>query len=334
MSHRRVAMVLSLSTLVLLSVPAAQAQETWAPPRNAHDQPDLQGIWSHNSATPLELPKELADKDVLSDEELAELSRRIAEIRESEQAGDILGDRLIRQALDADTPRTFDPITGNYNSFWLVERELDNRTSLVVSPSDGRVPPLTTAAQSRSETRRAYRRDHPSDGPEDRNFGDRCLYFGLPKIGSGYNSYHQILQTQRHVVIFSEMAHDSRIIPLDTRPGLGEKVRQWNGDARGRWEGDTLVVDTTNLSPKSSFRGSSESLHLVERFTRVGPDTLEHEITITDDQTWANPWTVRLLLKQTADPIFEYACHEGNYAMEGILAGARAEEHEATTGSR
>ena len=204
----------------------------------------------------------------------------------------------------------------------------------MVSPSDGRVPPLTTAAQSRSETRRAYRRDHPSDGPEDRNFGDRCLYFGLPKIGSGYNSYHQILQTQRHVVIFSEMAHDSRIIPLDTRPGLGEKVRQWNGDARGRWEGDTLVVDTTNLSPKSSFRGSSESLHLVERFTRVGPDTLEHEITITDDQTWANPWTVRLLLKQTADPIFEYACHEGNYAMEGILAGARAEEHEATTGSR
>ena len=334
MNHRSRVVLLSLIALVFASVTLAHAQEQWTAPRTADNQPDLHGIWSHNSATPLERPKELAGKDVISNEELAELNQRIAEIRESEQAGDILGDRLIRQALDANTPRTFDPITGNYNSFWLVERELDNRTSLVVYPEDGQIPALTADAQSRAEARRAHRREHPSDGPEDRNFGDRCLHFGLPKIGSGYNSYHQILQTPTHVVIFSEMAHDSRIIPLDSRPNLDENLRQWNGDARGRWEGDTLVVETNNFSPQSSFRGSGENLHLLERFTRVGPDTLEHEITITDDETWSSPWTVRLLLKHTEDPIFEYACHEGNYAMEGILAGARADDRDAGAGSR
>ena len=340
MSHRRVAVVLSVIALVSLSAVPAMSQSgrsasaQWAPPRPADGQPDLQGVWANNSATPLQRPAALAGKKVISDEELAELNQRIAEIRESEQAGDILGDRLIRQALDKDTPRTFDPITGNYNSFWLVERELDNRTSLVVDPPDGRIPSLTPAAQRSADAQRAYRREHPADGPEDRRLGDRCLHFGLPKIGSGYNSYHQILQTPDHVTIFSEMAHDARIIPLDTRPNLSHNLRQWNGDARGRWEGDTLVVETTNFSPKSNFRGSRENLRLVERFTRISPDTLEHEITIEDDTTWTSPWTVRLLLKESEDPIFEYACHEGNYAMMGILAAARAEERDAATGSR
>ena len=340
MSHRRVAVVLSVVALVSLSAvpamgqPGSGAPAPWAPPRTADGQPDLQGVWANNSATPLQRPDALAGKEVLSDEELAELSQRIAEIREVEQAGDILGDRLIRQALDKDTPRTFDPITGNYNSFWLVERELDNRTSLIVDPPDGRIPSLTPAAEEAAEARRAYRREHPADGPEDRGLGDRCLHFGLPKIGSGYNSYHQILQTPDHVAIFSEMAHNARIIPLDTRPNLSHNLRQWNGDTRGRWEGDTLVVETTNFSPKSNFRGSRENLRLVERFTRIGPETLEHETTIEDDTTWTSPWTVRLLLKESEDPIFEYACHEGNYAMMGILAGARADERAAATGSR
>ena len=171
MSHRRLTIVVVLVGLVFLPAFTAYAQTQWTAPRTSNDQPDLQGIWSHNSATPLERPKELADKAVLSDEELAELNQRIAEIRESEQAGDILGDRLVRQALDADTPRTFDPITGNYNSFWLVERELDHRTSLVVQPADGRVPSLPTTAQNRAQTRRTYRQEHPSDGPEARSSG-------------------------------------------------------------------------------------------------------------------------------------------------------------------
>ena len=332
MNHHSIAVVLSAIALMSLSAVPAMGQpgnsvsEQWAPPRTSDGQPDLQGVWAHNSATPLERPEELAGKDVISDEELAELNQRIAEIRESEQAGDILGDRLVRVALDKDTPKTFDPITGNYNSFWLVERQLDNRTSLVVNPPDGRIPSLTPAAKNAADERSAYRREHPADGPEDRGLGDRCLHFGVPKIGSGYNSYHQILQTPDHIVIFSEMAHDARIIPLNARPNLSENLRQWNGDARGRWEGDTLVIETTNFSTKSNFRGASEHLHLSERFTRLGPDTLEHTVTIRDDTTWTSPWTVKLLLKASEDQIFEYACHEGNYAMQGILAGARALE--------
>ena len=331
--------VIWIVVVALWALPAAgqttpSRANDWVVPLTPDGQPNLQGIWAHNSATPLERPEALAGKDALTDEELAELRQRIAEFRENEQAGDILGDRLIRQALDADTPRTFDPITGNYNSFWLVERELDNRTSLVVEPPRGHIPSLTSAAQREVETRRAYRREHPADGPEDRDFTDRCLHWGLPKIGSGYNSYHQILQTPGHVVILSEMAHDARIVPLDTRPHLRDNLRQWNGDARGRWEGHTLVVETANFSSKSDFRGAGEGLRLVERFTRIAPDMLEHEITIEDDTTWTSPWTVRLLLKETNDPIFEYACHEGNYSMEGILSGHRAEERAAATESR
>ena len=332
MSHHSIVVVLSAIALISLSAVPAMGQpgnsvsEPWAPPRTSDGQPDLQGVWAHNSATPLERPEELFGRDVISDEELAELNQRIAEIRESEQAGDILGDRLVQVALDKDTPKTFDPITGNYNSFWLVERELDNRTSLVVDPPDGRIPSLTPTAKKAAAERSAYRREHPADGPKERGLGDRCLHFGLPKIGSGYNSYHQVLQTPDHIVIFSEMAHDARIIPLNARPNLSENLRQWNGDARGRWEGDTLVVETANFSTKSNFRGSRGNLHLVERFTRIAPDLLEHEITIKDDTTWTKPWTVKILLKASEDPIFEYACHEGNYAMEGILAGARALE--------
>ena len=333
MSHRRLTIVVVLVGLVFLPAFTANAQTQWTAPRTLNDQPDLQGIWSNNSATPLERPKELAGKAELSDEELAELNQRIAEIRESEQAGDILGDRLVRQALDANTPRTFDPITGNYNSFWLVERELDHRTSLVVHPDDGRVPSLTTRAQSRTQARRTYRQEHPSDGPEDRSSGDRCLHFGLPKIGSGYNSYHQILQTPTHVVILSEMAHDARIIPLDDRPQLSNDLRQWNGDARGRWDGDTLVIETKNFSPKSSFRGSTESLHLVERFTRVGADSLHYEITVADPTIWTQPWTAMAPLTQSDDAVYEYACHEGNIGMAGILSGTRAEERNAAIDS-
>ena len=306
--------------------------ENYSVPRTPDGRPDLQGTWANNSATPMERPEQFAGKEQLTDEELAELQSVIAGFRDSEQAGDLLGDRLVQQALGNSEFADFDVITGNYNAFWLVEREIDNRTSLVMDPPNGRIPPVTREAQERSASRRAYLAEHPADGPEDRGDGDRCRNFGLPKIGSGYNSYHQILQTPTHVAVLSEMAHDARIIPIDGRPHLGADVRQLNGDARGHWEGDTLVVETTNFSPESSFRGSREGLHLVERFTRVGPETLEHAVTITDPSTWTQPWTVVLLLKQTQDAIFEYACHEGNYALPGILAGARAEEAAQTAG--
>ena len=327
MNSRRFAVVMALFALLPLAAAPAVAQDEWTVPRTADGQPDLQGIWTNNSATPMERPEQLGDKARLTDEELADLTARIAEFRDAEQAGDLLGDRLIQQALGNPEFQDFDVITGNYNAFWLVERQLDNRTSLIIDPPNGRRPPMTPEAQERAEARGAYLRDHPSDGPEDRTLGDRCLHFAAPNMGSGYNSYMQILQTPGHVAILQEMGYDIRTIPLDAGPHPG--IPQWNGDARGRWEGDTLVVETLDYSPQARFSGASENLHLVERFTRVSPDVLRHEITLNDPQTWTQPWTVELLHTATRDPIFEYACHEGNYAMPGILGGARRQEAEA-----
>ena len=324
MERQRVAVLLIvIAAGTIVPVPASGQDTDWAVPRTADGQPDLQGIWANNSATPMERPEQLAGKAVLSDEELAELTQRVNQFRDSEQAGDLLGDRLMQQALGNSEFNDFDVITGNYNAFWLVERSLDNRTSLIVDPPNGRIPALTADAQVRASARRAYSRDHPSDGPEDRNLGDRCLHFAAPQSGAGYNSYFQILQTPDHVAILQEMGHISRVIPLEDRPHVDNDVRLWTGDARGRWEGDSLVVETTNYSAETRYNGASEALRLVERFTRVGPDTIQHEVTLDDPSTWTQPWTVVLLLKSTEDPIFEYACHEGNHAMPGLCHSLR-----------
>ena len=330
----RCSVVVVLAMVLVSWAPGAAAGQTdappnWTPSRTADGHPDLQGTWANNSATPMQRPEQFGDKARLTDEELAELTQRIGEFRDREQAGDILGDRLIQQALDSETPRTFDPITGNYNAFWLVERHLDNRTSLIIDPPNGRRPSQTETARARGRERAAYRREHPADGPEVRGLGDRCLHFAVPNMGSGYNSYFQLLQTLDQVTIIQEMGHLVRTIPLDGRPYLDDKIPQWAGSARGRWEGDTLVVETRNYEPRSRFSGASENLVLVERFSRVAPNVLRQELTLNDPDTWTQPWTVELLLEQTADPIFEYACHEGNYAMPGILGGARAEERAA-----
>ena len=319
----------ALAAVLALAPVAASGQDDYTAPRNAFGQPDLSGIWMNNSATPLERPEQLAGRTTLSDEELAELTQKIAEFRDAEQAGDLLGDRLVQQALGNPEFRDFDVVTGNYNAFWLVERHLDNRTSLIVDPPDGRIPALTEAAAARAAERRAYLAEHPSDGPEDRTLGDRCLHFDAPRMGAGYNSYFQLAQTPTHVAIFQEMGHFTRVIPIDGRPHADDGIRLWAGDARGRWEGDTLVVETTNYSPQARFSGATGNLHLVERYTRVGPGVLRHEITLRDADTWTRPWTVELLHESTTDPIFEYACHEGNYSMPGILGGARLEEREA-----
>ena len=319
----------AVAAVLALAPSAAFGQDGYSAPRTPFGHPDLSGIWMNNSATPLERPEQLAGRTTLSDEELAELTRRIDEFRDAEQAGDLLGDRLIQQALGNPEFQDFDVVTGNYNAFWLVERHLDNRTSLIVDPPDGRVPALTEAAAARAAERRAYLAEHPSDGPEDRTLGDRCLHFDAPRMGAGYNSYFQLAQTPTHVAIFQEMGHFTRVVPLDGRPHADDAVRQWAGDARGRWEGDTLVVETRNYSPRARFSGATENLHLVERYTRIGPGVLRHEITLNDADTWTRPWTVELLHESTTDPIFEYACHEGNYSMPGILGGARLEEREA-----
>ena len=328
MGFRLFLVTASFCALFLSHVSAVLAQGAWQTPRTADGQPDLSGIWANNSATPLQRPEQLAGKATLSDEELAELNQRIQAFRDAEQAGDLLGDRLIQQALGDSEYQDFDVVTGNYNAFWLVERELDNRTSLIVDPPNGRMPPLTESGAEAAAERRAYAAAHPSDGPEDRNLGDRCLHFDAPRMGSGYNSYMQIFQTPEFVAIFQEMGHQVRTIPLDKRGHISDDIRQWTGDARGYYEGDTLVVETANYSAQARFSGASENLRLVERYTRISPDVLKHEITLTDPDTWTSPWTVELLHTATMDPIFEYACHEGNYSMPGILGGARLDEQE------
>ncbi len=309
-------------------------EPSWTAPRTPEGQPDLRGIWTNNSATPMQRPEVLGDRTELTEEELAQLQQQVAEFRDAEQAGDLLGDRLFQQALGNSKYQDFDTVTGNYNAFWLVERVLDNRTSLIVDPPSGRFPPQTPAAQRAAAARRRHSAEHPSDGPEDRNLSDRCLHFGAPRLGAGYNSYFQILQTAGYVTILQEMGHEARVIPLDGRPHLDDDIRLWNGNARARWEGQSLVVETTNFNRKNRFQGASEHLRMVERYTRVSPDTIRQEVTFTDPSIWTEPWTVMILLKQTEDPLFEYACHEGNYAMVGILAGARVEEADAAAGSR
>ena len=324
---------LVVTVLSFTPAPAAGQGDTgesgWMLPRTADGHPDLQGVWANNNVTPFERPPQWAGKEWLTDEELAELKAAAAQVIASGLDAQF-GDQLVLKALEGLTDADSYDTTGNYNQFWMADRDFTHQTSLVTDPPDGQVPALTAAAERATADRRGYRSAHPADGPEDRSLGERCANFGVPRLGAGYNSYFQIFQTARHVAVFKEMAHDAKLIPLDGSPHAPDGVRQWNGDSRGRWEGDTLVVETTNFSPQSNFRGSAEHLHLVERYTRVGPDTLNYEVRVTDATTWTRPWTVLIPLKRSTDAVFEYACHEGNYGMEGILSGHRAQERAAT----
>lgn len=296
-------------------------------PRTPDGRPDLQGVWANNAGTPLERPAIVADKTQLTDAELAAIRKQAALI--SDECGDaVFGDSVFTAALGKAT-KVESPcgVTGNYNHFWLAARWFDHRTSLIIDPPNGRLPPLTPEARARQEALAAHRKAHPADNPEDRNLFERCLMPGdFPNLLAGYNANFEILQTADHVAILREMIHDVRAVPTDGRPHLDKRLGQLLGDSRGRWDADTLVVETTNFSTLSNLRGSSTGLHLVERFTRIAPDTLQYEFTATDPTTWTQPWTARLLLKLTTDHIYEYACHEANYGLKNILAGARVEE--------
>lgn len=315
--------------LALGSVPAAgqAVAQAWTAPRTLDGQPDLQGVWLNNSATPLERPKALEGRQSLTVDEVAELTQRAAQIFDSSANSDFAGGDDVFLAALANPRRFINPNSTN-SAYSMVPREFDNRTSLIVDPPDGRVPPLTAEAQ-RKRSLAAAAGQRPPAGPEDLSNMVRCITFGMPRLGgnaASYNSYYQIVQTASYVVLVGEVIHDARVVPLDGRPHLAHGLRQWHGDPRGRWEGDTLVVETTNFSPKSNFMGSAEHLRLVERFTRVAPDTISYEITVADPTTWTKPWTSVVRLKQTEDRMYEYACHEGNHhVVGGILAGARAE---------
>ena len=300
----------------------------WTPPRTADGHPDLQGLWTTATLTPLERPPELAGKATLTPEEADAYEQKM------------------RRELNRDIPDS--PAgagVGSYNEVWFdrgTKVAGGRRTSLITDPPDGRVPAMTPAGQRRMDAQREYYRLHPADGPEDRPLPERCLVWptvGPPMLPGPYNNNYQIFQTQDSVAILVEMIHDVRIIPLDGRPHLPSSIRQWLGDARGHWEGDTLAVETTNFTNKTSdisrglqrptFRGTDENLRLTERFTRVDADTLLYEFTIDDPTAYTRPWSGQVPMTNFTGPLYEYACHEGNYAMSGILGGARAEEKRA-----
>ncbi len=282
-------------------------------PRTAWGDPDLQGQWNSQTSTPLERPLTgtLAGKETLTDEE--------AEGLEAKHLED--GDR---------PPAAGDP--GTYNSFWFDRGKGVNRTSLIIDPPDGRVPAYTAEAEQRLAAERAERAKRgPADSYADLPPWTRCITRGWNGIGSNYSSNTQIFQSPGYVVILQELIHEARIIPVDGRDGLPPDVQQWLGDSRGRWDGDTLVVETRNFDPRSSYRGSSPALVLTERYTRTSAGEIDYRFTMHDPTIYVKDWTVGRPMRREADKltVFEYACHEGNIAMTGILAGARRQEKEA-----
>jgi hypothetical protein len=325
-----IAVVALASTSVHGQTSKTTTAKTYTPPRTPDGHPDLSGIWSHNSATPFERPKELAGRATLTDEEVARMKQRYAQLFGNDAGDATFGDNVFVAALSDKKYVNGDGV-GNYNHFWLVDREFDNRTSLIVDPPDGRLPPLTAAAVEKQNAAAEHRRLHPFDGPEDIALGERCITGTAPMLGAGYNNYYQIVQSPETVGLLLEMRHDARMIPIDNRPHVPENIHEWLGDPRGHWEGDTLVVDSTNFRTREGgFRGiGGENTRVTERFTRVAADTLKYEVTVNDLETYSKPWTAVLYWKSTKDPIYEYACHEGNEAMSGTLGGTRALEKAA-----
>lgn len=310
----------------------------WSVPRLPDGRADLQGVWANNTATPLERPVELGDQAEFSEEELAVLQARYAQLFAAGETDAAFADSVFAAVVSGQEDfSSRDTETGNYNQFWLVDREFDNRTSLVVDPPNGRLPGFTAEAAQRIAARTKHLASNPASTFTDRRLQERCVTFGVPNTFAGYNTYYQVVQTSDYVVFLHEMIHDARIVPIDAGPHVDDAIRQWHGDARGHWDGDTLVVETRNFSSKSDspaalyqrVRGSAESLRLVERFTRVGPDTLEHVFTVEDPGTYSTSWTARVPLKRTDEAVYEYACHEGNLGMAGILSGHRADERQA-----
>ena len=306
-----------------VALPAlTMAQDVPQPP---WDAPDLQGVWDFRTITPLQRPEDLGDKAFLTEEEAAQREQGAV-------------DRAVRLwARDARRTEAGGNV-GGYNNFWMDPGTNvigTRRTSLIIDPPNGRFPALTDAGQARQ---RADRGSFTVESPTtytDLNTYDRCIQgfnAGPPIAPGGYNQNVQIFQTQDHLVMMTEMVHTVRVIPLDGRPHLGTGVSQWSGDSRGHWEGDTLVVEGTNFAQKRNWRGSTNEMTLVERFRRVDDTTLEYEYTVMDPETWTAPWTVNLPMRLNPEAMFEYACHEGNYSMEAMLGGARAEERIAEGG--
>ena len=321
-------MVTAICALELISQ-GLWAQEDERLHRTSWGDPDIRGVWDFKTLTPLQRPEEMADRPFLTEEEAVEFERQ----------------ELANHDADRRDGPAIRDINRGYNQFWHdrgTNITADHRTSLIVDPPDGRIPELTVTAQA--EMGLARQRPiterivigSPLLGPEDVGLSERCILgfsSGPPIVPSGNNNNVQLFQTPDYVVVFTEMIHEARIISLNSHPPLPSGIHQWLGDSRGRWEGQTLVVKTSNFSEKVSFSGGltgrgggGETFHLIERFTRVDEDTLLYEFTVEDPTWWTRPWTVELPMTKTTGPLFEYACHEGNYGMAGMLRGARADD--------
>ena len=318
----------AVALLLLGGVAAAQSTGVSAPLETPYGHPDLSGVWDFRTVTPVERPEEFADQEFLSEEEVASYAAERVQANNADL--DREGKKKITTTRgQVNGTRESRDLALAYNDFWwdrgtvVVETR---RTSLVVDPPNGRIPPLTEAATERRAAQ-VRMNQQLSEGPEDRPLSERCITgfnSGPPMLPSAYNMNVQIFQTADHVVLFNEMVHNPRIIPLDGRSHGA--VPQWTDVSRGHWDGDTLVVETKNFLRETSFRNSSKHLHLIERFQRLNENTLLYSFTVTDPTTWTQPWAVELPMRQSDLSIFEYACHEGNYGMDGTLTGARAVE--------
>jgi len=318
MTHRCVAFATAATVALAVAPLLGQARPTstaqWVVPKTPEGRPDLQGTWSFATVTPLERPADLAGKERLTPEEAEEFAKRAVE----------------RNDADRRAPGTAGDVALAYNNFWYdrgTKTVGTRQTSLIVDPTDGRLPAPTPVGQQAASARAEIRRRN-TEGPEERSLAERCLLFnaGPPLLPGPYNNNLQIVQTRDYVVIANEMIHDARVVPLDGRPHVPASVRHWLGDPRGRWEGNTLVVESTNFSDKTAVRGTDRHLHLVERFTRVDADTLHYEFTVDNPTAFTRPWSVSLPFTRLNERIYEYACHEANYAMEGMLKAARMAE--------
>jgi hypothetical protein len=301
---------------------------------SAAPRPDLQGIWTSSTLTPLERPAGMEGKPVLTGPEAVQLAKFILQQQDRDRRDGGEGADVVRgyNELFFDRGNALARIGGTIP------------TSLIFDPPNGQIPPLTAAAVARVAAQRAETSEHPADSPRNRSLPERCLLAastGPPMVPGLYNNYYQIVQTPDYVMILSEMMHDVRIVPLDAlnpalkpRPHPPPAVRLWLGDSVGHWDGQTLVVDTTNFTAKTSFHGSDANLHLIERFTRVAPAMIVYEFTVDDPTAFTRSWSARLPLVSSDGPIYEYACHEGNYALRDILAGAREEERKAEPPAR
>ena len=308
------AWVVTCAFAFAMATAEGQPAPKYTAPRTPDGQPDLQGVWDMATLTPLERPAQLAGKAFLTPQEAADYEKRTLEQLNSDRRDG---------GNDADLRR-------NYNEFWRDRGHTvvgSRRTSLIVDPPDGKLPPFTAAMRAR-RTAQSEASRLPA-GPEDLPLRIRCISRGLPMVPTPNNNFFQIIQSPGTVGILQEMMYELRIIPLDGRPHAASGVRGYMGDARGRWEGETLVIDTTNFIGKDDFLGADENLHLTERLTRTDADTILYQFTVDDPTAFTRPWSGEVPMTRTGEGIFPYECHEGNYAMVDILAGARAQEKRA-----